>query len=197
MAARLALLRHGHTAWNRAGRIQGRTDEPLDAKARDHLSGLRLPAEFEQATLVSSPLSRAVETAEIIGGRRPHIAPELIEMDWGRWEGQHGTDLLADPNSGYRHIEDWGWDFQPPGGETPKIVWERVKPWIVSLEGSTVVVSHIGIMRVVLARATGWNFDGPPPFRVKRDRLYRVDVQDDGTLAFDNEPVRLIETGSR
>ena len=52
-------------------------------------------------------------------------------------------------------------------------------------------------MRVVLARATGWNFDGPPPFRVKRDRLYRIDVQDDGTLAFDNEPVRLIEAGSR
>ena len=158
---------------------------------------MRLPEGFEQAALVSSPLSRAVETAWIIGGRTPHIVPELIEMDWGRWEGLHGTDLLADPNSGYRHIEDWGWDFQPPGGETPKIVWERVKPWIASLEGSTVVVSHIGIMRVVLARATGWNFDGPPPFRIKRDRLYRVDVQDDGTLAFDNEPVRLIETGSR
>ena len=117
--------------------------------------------------LVSSPLSRAVETAEIIGRRRPDIAPELIEMDWGLWEGRHGTDLLADPNSGYRHIEDWGWDFQPPGGETPKIVWERIKPWIASLEGSVVVVSHIGIMRVVLARATGWNFDGPPPFQGK------------------------------
>ena len=118
-------------------------------------------------------------------------------MDWGRWEGRHGTDLLADPNSGYRHIEDWGWDFQPPGGETPKIVWKRVEPWIASLEGSSVVVSHIGIMRVVLARATGWNFDCPPPFRIKRDRLYKVDVQDDGTLAFDNEPVRLTETGNR
>jgi probable phosphoglycerate mutase len=105
--------------------------------------------------------------------------------------------LLADPNSGYRHIEEWGWDFQPPGGETPKMVWERLASWVGSLEGPVVVVSHIGIMRVMLARATGWNFNGPAPFRVKRDRLYRIDVRDDGTLAFDNEPVRLIETASQ
>ena len=147
--------------------------------------------------MISSPLSRAVETAQIVGGRPPVVAPELIEMDWGGWEGQHGVDLLTAPNSGYRHIEEWGWDFQPPGGETPKMVWERVRPWIASLDGPAVVVSHIGIMRVLLARATGWNFDGPAPFRVKRDRLYRIDVRNDGTLVFDNEPIRLIETGSR
>ena len=43
---RLALLRHGHTAWNRAGRIQGRSDIPLDAQAREDLSGYALPAGF-------------------------------------------------------------------------------------------------------------------------------------------------------
>jgi len=190
-------MRHGHTAWNRAGRIQGRVDEPLDMSARHHLSGLRLPDEFNGATLVASPLERAIETAKIVTGRAPVIAPELIEMDWGRWEGSCGVDLLADASSGYRHIEDWGWDFRPPGGETPKEVWERVRPWIASLEGSTVIVSHIGIMRVLLARATGWNFDGLPPFQVKRDRLYLIDIQSDGQLTFDNRPVRLVEAGNR
>lgn len=119
--------------------------------------------------------------------------PELIEMDWGRWEGQRGIDLLEDGNSGYRHVEEWGWEFQPPGGETPRCVWERVEPWLGSVKGPAVVVSHIGIMRVLLARATSWNFDGPAPFRVKRDRLYRIDVHDDGTLSYDNDPVRLIQ----
>ena len=104
--------------------------------------------------------------------------------------------MLEDGNSGYRHIEEWGWDFQPPGGETPRSVWERVEPWLGSVEGPAVVISHIGIMRVLLARATGWNFDGPAPFRVKRDRLYRIDVHDDGTLSIDNDPVRLIQAGS-
>lgn len=157
---------------------------------------LRLPDEFSGAALISSPLQRAVETARIVGGRAPHIAPELVEMDWGGWEGKHGVDLLADPNSGYRHIEEWGWDFQPPGGETPRAVWERIRPWIGSLAGPAVIVSHIGIMRVVLARATGWDFHGAPPFRVKRDRLYRVDIHDEGTIVFDNEPIRLIETSN-
>nr|WP_292773292.1 histidine phosphatase family protein [Mesorhizobium sp.] len=185
-------MRHGHTAWNRAGRIQGRTDEPLDDAAREHLAGLRLPGEFSAATLVCSPLVRAVETARILGRRDPLVAPELVEMDWGGWEGQRGVDLLADGNSGYRHIEGWGWDFQPPGGETPELVWERLQPWLSSVEGTVIVVSHIGVMRVLLAKATGWNFEGTPPFKVKRDRLYRIDVQDDGTLSHDNDPVRLI-----
>jgi probable phosphoglycerate mutase len=132
-----------------------------------------------------------VETARIVTGREPAIVPALIEMDWGRWEGQRGIDLLENGSSGYRHIEEWGWDYQPPGGETPRHVWERVAPWLGSVEGSTLVVSHIGIMRVLLARATGWDFEGPPPFKVKRDRLYRIDVHDDGSLKHDNEPVRL------
>ena len=67
----LALLRHGHTAWNRAGRLQGRIDEPLDGEARAHLGRLCLPEEFELATLVSSPLARATETASIVGRRVP------------------------------------------------------------------------------------------------------------------------------
>ena len=168
----------------------------MDEQARRHLSGLSLPEEFRDATIISSPLGRAVETARILGGREPVIAPEIMEMDWGRWEGQRGVDLLADCKSGYRHIEGWGWDFQPPGGETPSQVWERVEPWIKSVTGQAVVVSHIGIMRVVLARAAGWNFEGSPPFKVKRDRLYLVEVSDDGSLSHDGNPVRLIPTGN-
>ena len=197
ISARLALMRHGHTAWNRAGRIQGRVDQPLDEAARIHLMKLQLPEEFSDAKVISSPLARAVETAQLVAGREPSIVPELVEMDWGRWEGQRGVDLIADAGSGYRHIEEWGWDFQPPGGETPAAVWHRLQPWIRSLEGSSVVVSHIGIMRVLLARATGWEFDGHPPFQVKRDRLYRIDILDDGKLTFDNQPVRLGEKVAR
>lgn len=138
---------------------------------------------------------RAVETARIVGGREPVIVPALVEMDWGRFEGRRGVDLLEDGSSGYRHIEEWGWDFQPPGGETPRSVWQRVEPWLASVRGSAVVVSHIGVMRVLLARATGWNFEGPPPFRVKRDRLYGLQVHDDGTLSYDDDPVRLTRAG--
>jgi len=145
--------------------------------------------------VVASPLCRAIDTARLVSGRAPRIVPELIEMDWGAWQGLRGADLLADARSGYRHIEDWSWDFQPPGGETPRMVWNRIEPWIAAAQGGTVAVCHIGVMRVLLARATGWSFSGPAPFQVKRDRLYIIDRNDDGTLEFADEPVRLIQTG--
>ena len=193
----LALLRHGHTAWNRAGRLQGRIDEPLDPEARAHLGRLRLPDEFALATLVSSPLVRAIETASIVGRRAPLVEPTLTEMAWGVWEGRRGVDLLSDPDSGFLHVDEWGWDFQPPGGETPRIVWDRLKPWLATIAGTVVAVTHVGVMRVMLAKATGWNFDGPAPFRVKRDRLYRIALRADGALAFDGAPARLVEAGPR
>ena len=87
---RLALLRHGHTPWNRAGRIQGRSDIALDAQARADLAALSLPAPWDRAALWSSPLARAFDTARLVAGRDPQTDPALTEMNWGAWEGQHG-----------------------------------------------------------------------------------------------------------
>lgn len=188
---RLALLRHGHTAWNRAGRIQGRSNIPLDDQARAELGGYALPAPWDAAELWSSPLARAAETAELVAGRPPRTAPGLTEMNWGGWEGLHGLDLKADPASGFRDIEDWGWHYRPPGGESPAEVWDRIAPWLHGLTQDSVAVCHIGIMRMILARAYGWDFDGPAPFRIKRNRLFVVEAE--GTsLSPWAEPVRLI-----
>ena len=185
---RVALLRHGHTAWNRAGRIQGRTDVPLDAEARADLAARRLPAPWDAADLVASPLSRAVETARLVAGRAPRIEPALTEMHWGEWESREGHALLADGGSGYRHIEDWGWDYQPPGGESPRALWDRLASWLDALRGDTVAVCHIGVMRVLLARATGWEFAGPAPFRVKRARLYVLTREPEGWSLAEDTP---------
>tara|TARA_R110000737_G_scaffold155683_2_gene184550 strand:- start:4393 stop:4974 length:582 start_codon:yes stop_codon:yes gene_type:complete len=187
---RLALLRHGHTAWNRAHRIQGRTDIPLDDQAVAGLRALRLPAPWDSAALWSSPLQRAAHTAELVAGRMPRTDPALMEMDWGDWEGQHGSDLRADPASGFRDIEDWGWDYAPPGGESPAHLRARLVPWANALTRDSVAVCHIGVMRVLLAHATGWGFDGPAPFAVKRNRLFVINISDGG-WSFDGTPVRL------
>ncbi|WP_171100625.1 histidine phosphatase family protein [Ruegeria sp. HKCCD7255] len=186
---RLALIRHGHTAWNRAGRIQGRSDIPLDVDARAELSGYALPPPWDSAQLWSSPLARAVETAKLISGRDPRQDDALTEMNWGDWEGQRGADLIADPESGYRHIEEWGWDYRPENGESPAELWARLQPWLSGLEEDAVAVCHIGIMRVILAKAWGWNFDRPAPFKIKRNRLFIVDL---ATMEPESEPVRLL-----
>ncbi|MEO9518475.1 MAG: histidine phosphatase family protein [Paracoccaceae bacterium] len=189
---RIALLRHGHTEWNRAGRIQGRTDIPLDADARAQLAEFKLPAPWDTAKIVSSPLSRATETAFIVSGRSAQIEPDLVEMDWGQWEGQHGADLKKVPDSGYTDIELWGWGFCPPGGETLVALRDRVLAWAATCQGDTVMVSHIGVMRVLLAVATEWDFEGPAPFRIKRNRLYVLEYEN-GTWRADPNPVPLSE----
>ncbi|MBL4768960.1 MAG: histidine phosphatase family protein, partial [Rhodobacteraceae bacterium] len=106
-------------------------------------------------------------------------------------EGKRGVDLLAQPGSDFRHIEDWGWSYCPPNGESPQQVSDRLSPWLNALTQDTVAVCHIGIMRVLMARATGWNFDGPAPFRIKRNRLFVLQLND-GVLTADPDPVRLI-----
>lgn len=189
---RIALLRHGHTAWNRAGRIQGRTDVPLDEDAIAQLSTLALPADWPESALWSSPLSRAVDTARLVAGRNPMTDPALTEMNWGDWEGQHAASLYEDPNSDYRHLETWGWHYTPPNGESPDALRARLIPWINARTEDTVTVCHIGVMRVILAMATGWDFDRPAPFQIKRNRLYVVEVTENG-LTLQPEPVRLVE----
>jgi probable phosphoglycerate mutase len=190
--SQLALLRHGHTHWNRAGRIQGRSDIPLDDDARTELAGYELPESWNKAALWSSPLQRASETAALVAGREAMVSEALTEMNWGDWEGKRGVDLITDADSGYRHIEDWGWDYCPPNGESPAEVRARLQPWLGGLQGDTVAVCHIGIMRVILASAWGWNFDGSAPFKIKRNRLYVIDL--DGFQP-QPEPVRLLQQG--
>lgn len=187
---RLALLRHGHTAWNRAGRVQGRSDIPLDATAVADLSAQRLPAPWDRAALWSSPLERAAHTAQLVSGCEPQTDPALIEMNWGDWEGRIARELRADPECDHRDIEDWGWNYTPPNGETPAALRARLVPWAQALERDTVAVCHIGVMRVLMARATGWNFDGPAPFAVKRNRLFVIEI-DGPNWTLWPDPVRL------
>jgi len=188
---RFAMLRHGHTDWNRAGRIQGRTDIALDEQARRDLKGFALPKAWQDADLYASPLSRARETAEIVSGRSPQTVDALIEMDWGDWEGLKGVDLKADPNSGFRDIEHWGWAYQPPHGESPSNVWDRLEPWLSSLTRNSIAVCHIGTMRMVLAKAYGWDFLGPAPFAIKRNRMFVVEIEGTDIRISDPDIVRL------
>lgn len=172
----LALIRHGITPWNREGRIQGRTDIPLESEAEIEMSRYQLPPQWQGSHVVASPLSRATRTAELLSGQYPDKVPALIEMDWGEWEGRRSIDIGAEPDSGFRHLDAWGWDYRPPGGESPLDVRARVEPWVMSLQRDTLAVCHIGVMRTLLAIAHGWDFEGLPPFGIKRNRLYLLQI---------------------
>lgn len=187
---RVGLLRHGRTDWNRLGRLQGRTDRPLEEDEKARLRGLALPSPWDEAAFLASPLSRAHDTASILCGSDPPTDPRLVEMSMGSWEGEISKELRDDPASGFRDVEDWGWDYRPPDGESPREVWDRVSSVLTELEHDTLIVCHIIVIRVVLAKAHNWDFDGPAPFRVKRDRIYGLTMEGE-TLRADAEPIRL------
>ena len=150
---RICLIRHGTTAWNAAGRIQGRRDVPLSDAGRAQVRGWRLPEGFAQAACMASPLRRALETAALLGFDQPAIDSRLAEMDWGEFEGRTLTELRAELGPAMRELEDSGLDFRPPGGESPREVAGRLGACLRSLAGTgrdMVLVAHKGILRASL-----------------------------------------------
>ena len=88
----LALIRHGPTVWNEQKRLQGQTDIPLSPDGLKQVEGWSLPTEFSNFKWFASPLTRAQQTAELLG-LTVETEPSIIEMHWGDWEGQTGKEL--------------------------------------------------------------------------------------------------------
>lgn len=191
----LALVRHAPTEWNEAGRIQGRTDIPLsragrEAAARWHLPpgpGGRPLADF---AWVCGPLSRTRQTAAILaeraGGPPVRTEPRLVEMGWGDWEGETLAALRERLGTAMAENEGDGLDFRPPGGESPREVQQRFLSWSaeVAADGRPVLaVTHKGLIRAVLALATGWDMRGKAPARLRWDTLQLFRLDRDGRPA--------------
>ena len=196
MTLTIGLMRHFQTDWNALHRLQGRTDRPLMEDARTRLKELMLPSPWSDARLIATPLSRAQDTAQLLTGRTPEIIAGLTELSWGDWEGKRGADLIADPTSGYKHVEDWGWDMAPPNGESPGDAWARIGPALAQIAADdtpALLVVHRGVMRVIMAKAYNWNFNSVEPFKIKRERIYPIHLNPDGEPIGYGEAVRLEE----
>ena len=176
----LAVIRHGPTAWNEDKRLQGRADVPLSADGCAAVAAWRLPVEIAGFAWTSSPLRRAVETAEILGARNLVTEPRLMETDWGAWEGRRLAELRRELGAAMAENEARGLDFQPAGGESPRQVQARLRPWLgdVAARGeATLAVTHKGVIRALAALATGWTMTGDPPAGLGRAaaHLFRLD----------------------
>lgn len=155
----IALVRHGQTAWNVEGRIHGSSDVPLNATGRqqassaaDQLVRLEETGIARWRAVVTSPLARARETAQIIANRldcaHPVVVPEWVEQDYGVGEGMLAEELWA------------AWPaYDQPGKEHDDDVAVR---GVLALnetrdrfrDGDVVVVAHGNIIRYGLERLT-------------------------------------------
>jgi probable phosphoglycerate mutase len=191
---RLALLRHGPTAWNAEKRLQGRTDIPLSGAARDMLAALAAPDWATGWRWVASPLTRAVETARALG-HEPELVAALTEMDWGAYEGDTIAGLRTRYGSAFTAAEDLGLHFRPPGGESPADVQARLRPWLTAIAGNgrdVVAVTHKGVIRAALCLATGWDMMGRPPVKLDWKALHRFTLDAAGGLTLDAANLPLV-----
>lgn len=161
----LYLVRHGETDWNRLGLLQGTTDVPLNAAGREQARALaEALREEEMDAAYSSPLSRALQTAEaVLEGRGVEIRvlPELRELCYGLWQGR-GSQPRGRCNPGLeRRWREDPWSVRFPGGETLPEVRERAAAALRRIRtahpGERVLVSgHGHLNRVLLIEALGW-----------------------------------------
>jgi broad specificity phosphatase PhoE len=159
----LWLARHGQTDDNLEPlRAQGFRDTPLNAVGREqaHELARKLAAgELRFASLWSSDLSRATETAGIVGaalGLEPILEPRLREGNRGDWEGRLFVDIARDDPEGYAAWMRAGADFRFPGGESLQEQADRVWAALEDIDTAgplpALVVCHRGSIRTVLCR---------------------------------------------
>lgn len=158
----IVLARHGETDDNREPiRVQGFRDTPLNDTGRAQaaeLAGRVAGRGF--ASLWSSDLSRARETAEIVGRRidlTPHLDARLREANRGRWEGKLFIDIEREDPDGYAAWRRAGEQFRFPGGESLFDQQRRVAATLDEIEAHAelpaLVVCHGGSIRVMLCLA--------------------------------------------
>lgn len=199
MTVCIAFVRHGPTAWNQDRRLQGRADIPLSVKGASEVSRWRLPNCLENIPWRVSPLRRAVQTAQLLDIADPMVDPRLVEMDWGDWEGETVSDLRGRLGPDMRLNEDRGLDLMPPGGESPRQVQDRLRPLLLELaEGPTLAgaISHKGVIRALVALATGWDMRGKPKVRLDWRAAHVFSVDREGRVSPHRLNLPLIGTGT-
>jgi broad specificity phosphatase PhoE len=170
------LVRHGETEWSRTGRHTGRSDPPLTAEGERQARAVGEALRGRSFALVlSSPLTRARETARL-AGFEPELRDDLAEWDYGEYDGITTPEIRE-------QVPDWTvWRYGGKGGESVADVAaraDRVLAELLRAEGDVLVFSHGHFLRVLTARRLSLDAaDG---------RLFALDSGTLSTLGYERE----------
>ena len=159
----LYIIRHGETDWNIGKKIQGRQDIPLNERGHFQAQCLGKAMENRPITAVfSSPQIRAMETAIAVAS--PAGVPvipvrDLMEINYGVWEGKTEEELLRDDRALYEAWWSHPAETAPPEGESINQVnercrqaWKEIKP---QLTGDAAIVAHGGLLAHFMEQLLG------------------------------------------
>jgi broad specificity phosphatase PhoE len=177
-AHEIVLVRHGETEWSRAGKHTGRTDIPLTEEGRRQARAVGAVLRDRRFALVlTSPLSRSVETCELAGlGDQSVEDEDLMEWDYGAYEGRTTTEIRAER-------ADWSlWRDGVLEGETVEQVGERVDRVLLKVRGAggdVALFAHGHLLRALTARWLG--------LEPSAGRLFALDPATISVLGFERE----------
>lgn len=185
MPGAIVLIRHGETEWSRIGRHTGRSDLPLTDRGRSDAARLTpFLAGRTFGLVLVSPLGRAGETARL-AGLTGETDADLLEWDYGAWEGRRTADIRAELDD-----PDWTiWRDPIPAGATPgeqpadvamraRRVIERCLP-VLRSDGDVALVAHGHLLRILTAT---W-LDLAP----EAGRLFALEAGRLSSLGFEHE----------
>lgn len=155
----IVFARHGQTDVNASGRLQGRLDPPLTELGRDQARRIAQALRADAlARVVTSPLRRARETAEIIteglGIDAPVVDERLVELDYGAWDGRAVRDVTGQEWARWRADPD----FAPPGGESLATLRARTVALceeLLTVDEAVCCVSHVSPIKAAVTWALG------------------------------------------
>jgi broad specificity phosphatase PhoE len=180
---RIYVARHGQTDWNKAGRMQGQKDIPLNETGRgqarelaDRMAGVPLDA------IYTSALQRSRQTAEPLQGRAPIVAlAGLNEQSLGAFEGVSKEDEDRARRADYERREKDPEDTLD-GGESTSQHFIRVKAAVQTIRdqhprGNVLIVAHGGTNVLILRSLLGLDPDQASPINQASDELYMVELR--------------------
>jgi probable phosphoglycerate mutase len=179
------VLRHGETNWNQQGRVQGSTDNSLNAKGREQASAVASQlANISVDHIYSSGLTRAVQTAEAFKGKAP-ITPQpmLNERSFGIYEGKIENEVAKDWRPRLASLND---DME--GGESLASIAKRVgqatREIVQRHPGGTImIVAHGGVNPLVIGELTGLAPEKAiKDIRQSNDEVYKLEVFGTGAV---------------
>ena len=201
---RLYLIRHGETILNQKKCYYGVTDVSLSEEGR--LQGLRLHQALKDVKIdrvISSPLTRAVETAWLVmHGRGPEVLTDerLMEQNFGMFEGMTHQEILERYPEEYaawnRDFDDW----RIPGGECFSDVRSRVDAFVKDLpgEGTVLVAAHKGTLGHLTASLLHLPLEGYWHFVFEQDCISCIDMEDGyAILRYLNRKVPALDEGDK
>ncbi len=193
--APLYFIRHGETDWNLEKRFQGQTDIPLNVRGKlqalENAALLEKAAtDIDQLSFISSPLSRAIETTEIIlqaskiANSRYAIDDSLTEISFGLWEGLTPAEAKQQYYQQRQRRRADRWTIAPPEGESFVSRVTAIRQFLTGVTANSVIVSHSGIMRIIFQLL----LDTPPREAV------RLEIPNIGVSVWDGKGLNAIKS---